>query len=201
VPPAGHANTAQLLFCWKIFLPNCIKVHHGITYKWDEIKCLKRLSMSWLCYCDLWVFILEFIFHSVSDLHRFATFVFLQSDSLCSTKFGLAASCVMSVPLAGPGDTVGVWARWSLRLIKEFCGSGGCNRNLGGTKLLLWKVERQHGLGERGAGVHMCCHVHFFWYLHIKGGGMAEGCRCHCSFLGECPSAARAGDRLLWLFP
>lgn len=74
----------------------------------------------------------------------------------------------MPVPLAGFGDTVGVRARWSLRHLKGFCGRGCCKRNLRGTELHLWKWERQHGLSVLGMCIHMCYHMHFFWYLHAK---------------------------------
>lgn len=41
----------------------------------------------------------------------------------------------------------------------------GCKRNLGCSKLHLWKRERQHVLGKQGACVHLCSRVHFLWYL------------------------------------
>lgn len=69
----------------------------------------------------------------------------------------------MPVPLTGLGDTVGVWAHWSLQGFVEAV--TGCKRNLECSKLPLWKRERQHVLGKQGACVHLCPCVHFLWYL------------------------------------
>lgn len=74
----------------------------------------------------------------------------------------------MPVPLAWLGDTVGVWAHWSLGSVKGFCSSSGCKRNLRGTELLQWKWEMQHGLGKQGVCIPVCRRVHFFWSLHTK---------------------------------
>lgn len=116
-------------------------------------------------------------------------------------KFSLAASCVMPVPLAGLGDTVGVGAHCSLRHIKGFCGSNGCKRNLGGTELLLWKWDRQHGLSEQGACVHVCCWCISSGICRLKSGGKAEGCQCCCSKAGQVPFSVSAGVLPGWAHP